>query len=59
MVIHERMYNTVDFFKGKERPFIAWISTLIKPLNVEDPDYIYKEGDEIAESKYSLLLIIY
>ena len=55
MVIHERMYDTVNFFKGKDRPFIAWVATLIKPLNIEDPDYIYKEGDEIVESKYFLL----
>jgi hypothetical protein len=51
MVIHLKMYSTVDYFKGKDKSFIAWIVTLIRPLNCESQDYIYKEGEEVFESK--------
>jgi hypothetical protein len=51
MVIHLKMYSTVDFFMGKDKSFIAWIVTLIRPLNCESEDYIYKEGEEVFESK--------
>jgi hypothetical protein len=49
MVIHLKMYATVDFFMGKDKSFIAWIVTLIRPLNCESEDYIYKEGEEVFE----------
>jgi hypothetical protein len=56
MVIHRRMYSSVNFFMDKEKTFIAWIAKLIRPVNIEDQDYIYKEGEEIVEGKplYSL-----
>lgn len=28
-----------------------WISTLLRPTSVEEGKYIYKEGEEITESK--------
>ena len=40
MVIHLKMYATVDYFMGKDKSFIAWIVTLIRPLNCESEDYI-------------------
>lgn len=49
-----RMYANIAFFKNKEKSFIAWVARLIRPMNVEDSEYIYKEGEEIAESKYIL-----
>ena len=49
MVIHQKMYSTVAFFQDKDKSFIAWVARLIKPINVEDEDYIYKEGEEIVE----------
>ena len=51
MVIHLQLYADVHFFQGKERSFIAWISTLLRPINVEDENYIYKEGEEVTEGK--------
>jgi len=27
MVIHKKMYSNVNYFQGKDRSFIAWIST--------------------------------
>ena len=57
MAIHLKMYANVEFFKGKDKSFIAWIVTLIRPLNCEAEDYIYKEGEEVIESKGLPLLI--
>ena len=57
MEIHKKMYETINFFKQKEQTFIVWIGTLLRPLKVEEHEYIYKETEEITESKlvHSLL----
>jgi len=31
MEIHKNIYITIDFFKNKEKSFIAWIGPLLKP----------------------------
>jgi hypothetical protein len=51
MLIHSKMYSSVNFFQKKDRSFLAWISTLLRPTSVEEGKYIYKEGEEITESK--------
>ena len=57
------MYSSVDFFMGKDKSFIAWIVTLIRPLNSESEDYIFKEGEEVFESiifhSYLIYFIVY
>jgi hypothetical protein len=53
MVIHQKMYSSVAFFKDKDKSFIAWIATLIRPLNYEAEEYIYKEGEDLIESNFS------
>ena len=57
MEIHKNIYHTVDFFKDKERSFIAWIGPLLKPIKISELEYICKEGEEIKESKFLLTLI--
>jgi Ion channel len=49
MIMMKKMYANVEFFKDKERSFIAWVARLIRPMNVEEVDYIYKEGEEVVE----------
>ena len=49
MIIHKQQYSNVIFFAKKDRSFIAWVSTILRPINIEDGKYIYKEGDEIEE----------
>ena len=51
MVIHKKMYSTVNFFQDRDKSFVAWLEKIIHPMNVEDTEYIYKEGEEILESK--------
>lgn len=51
MAIHKKMYSNIEFFKGKDNSFIAWVGTFLRPINVQELDYIYKEGEEITESK--------
>lgn len=53
MAVHKKMYSTINFFLNKEKSFIAWIARLIHPLKMDDQEYIYKEGEEIIESKNS------
>lgn len=49
MVIHKSMYSNITYFLDKDKSFIAWISRQIRPMNVDDQDYIYKEGEEVLE----------
>lgn len=35
MVFHNKLYSTVEFFKQKDKSFIGWISTLLKPINID------------------------
>jgi hypothetical protein len=41
MKIHEQMYQTIKFFKNKDKSFIAWVGTLLRPSIVQDSEYIY------------------
>lgn len=51
LAIHKKMYSKIEFFKEKDNTFIAWVSTLVRPINIQEQDYIYKEGEEITECK--------
>ena len=51
MEIHKRMYETIGFFRNKEKSFIAWIGTVLRPMIAQEQEYIYKEAEEITESK--------
>lgn len=51
------MYESINFLKGKDQIFIVWIATLLRPLNVPEHEYIYKEAEEISESKISMIII--
>jgi CRP-like cAMP-binding protein len=39
----------VEFFKNKEASFIMWVGSAIRPVKVEEGDYVYKEGEKILE----------
>ena len=51
MQIHKRMYEAVKFFKSKDKSFITWVGPMLQPMNVAEQEYIFKEGEEITESK--------
>jgi hypothetical protein len=51
MEIHKNIYINIDFFKHRDKSFIAWVGPLLKPLNVQEQEYIIKEGEDIKESK--------
>ena len=59
LIMINQMYANVVFFRDKDKSFIAWIARLINPLNMEESDYIYKEGEEIAESKQTFIFTFY
>jgi hypothetical protein len=41
MVIHQKMYSNVLFFKGKDKSLIAWIGSVIKPITFDAKQYIF------------------
>jgi CRP-like cAMP-binding protein len=43
MAIHKKMYSNLKFFLDKDKSFIAWVGTLLKPMNVQAGDFIYKD----------------
>jgi hypothetical protein len=49
MHIHKKMYSTLSFFQNKDSSFIAWIGTVIRPMNIQESEYICKEGEDITE----------
>ena len=49
LVIHKKLYKSVEFLQGKETAFQAWAATVMKPLNYEEMEYIYKEGEVFKE----------
>ena len=55
MAIHKKMYSNIKFFQDKDNNFIAWVGTFLRPINVQEKDYIYKEGEDITEGKSTFL----
>ena len=55
----------MQFFKNKDKSFIAWVGTTLRPINVQEQELIYREGDDITESKliltfnYLLFYLVY
>jgi hypothetical protein len=45
------MFESLSFFQHKEKTFIAWIGTVLRPINISEQEYFFKEGEEITESK--------
>jgi CRP-like cAMP-binding protein len=48
------MYSNIFFFANRDESFVSWISSVVKSINFEEKEYIYKEG-EIASSIYFLV----
>jgi hypothetical protein len=36
MEIHKKIYKTVNFFQNKEKNFIVWIVTLLRPSFIQE-----------------------
>ena len=49
--IHRDIYREIEFFKYQEKHFIVWVGPLLKHFLVTEQEYVYKEGDDIKESK--------
>jgi hypothetical protein len=54
--IHKHQFESVDFFQNKEKTFIAWIGTVLRPMSVSEQEYFFKEGEDIMESKDLLII---
>ena len=51
MAIHKKMYSNIKFFQNRDIKFIVWIGMILRPVNIQENDYIFKEGEEITEGK--------
>ena len=58
MEIHKKIYRTVSFFQNKEKNFIVWIVTLLRPSFVQEQEFLYTEGEQITESKKLLIKVL-
>jgi hypothetical protein len=47
--MHKEIVKKISFFQNKPTHFIAFIGPLLKPLNVEKDNYVYREKDPIEE----------
>lgn len=59
MEIHKNIYHNITFFKFKDKSFIAWVGPLLRPYFVSETEYLYKEGEDIKESKSLFIKILY
>lgn len=59
MEIHKNIYVNIDFFKNRDKSFIAWIGPLLKPFKAQEQEYIYKEGEDIKEGKDYIRIQLY
>lgn len=58
MVIHDKVYSGIHFFRGKDKSFISWMSTSLKRVSFQKDDYIYKEGDDANDSKAKFFSLV-
>jgi hypothetical protein len=56
MEIHKSLYETISFLKGKDKTFIAWVGSILRPINSLENDLLYKEDDDITESKVYFII---
>lgn len=47
--MNKEIIKKIHFFKNKPPHFIAFIGPLLKPLRVEENNFVYKEGDPIED----------
>lgn len=46
-IINERSYKNIDFFKNKNRSFMAYLCPRLKPQLFMGQEYICRDGDEV------------
>jgi cyclic nucleotide gated channel, plant len=49
LLMNKEIIKKVFFFRNKPAYFIAFIGPLLKPLRIEQQNFIYREGDPIEE----------
>jgi hypothetical protein len=52
LLMHQSRYSTVEYLREKEKCFIAWVAPLLKPMNFQDSEYIYSQGEEVDYGKF-------
>lgn len=47
LFIHEKTYKKIWFLHDQAWTFIAFICPMLKPICVQEHEYVYKDGDEV------------
>lgn len=48
--IYEEKYKKIKMFKTMKANFITWVCPLLKPLFLEEKEYVYLEGDSVTQT---------
>ena len=51
VIIHHNTIAKINYFKNKEKDFIAFVGPMLDPYSFKEDEFVYKEGDDI-ESIY-------
>ena len=52
VIIHHNTMIKIDYFKDKDKQFIAFIGPLIDPYIFKEDEFIYKEGEDIEKINF-------
>ena len=50
--MHKEIVESIPYFQDKSPSFIAFIGSLLRPIKVNEGDFIYIEGDLAEESLF-------
>ena len=59
MHMYRKRYSVIKFFNRKDECFITWITPLLKAVYYQGREYIYKEGEQVQDSKHNLIPYIF
>ena len=45
--IYDNVYKNIFFFHDKSSSFIAWVCPLLKPITLQENQYLFFDGDDI------------
>lgn len=56
-VMHKTAIRSIKFlsaYREKDPSFVSWVANVLKAVNADEKEYIYKDGDQSLEGKSAL-----
>jgi hypothetical protein len=47
LYLHEQTYKKIFFLQERSNPFKAWLCPMLKPMLVQEMQYVYQDEDQI------------